>query len=169
MMADIDCDIYMLLYFNPTLVCFQKNFCILFSNHTWKDVRIMNPDRYDFNFCYLFKPFIQQVIVGAEAIVSPSVYLMNLLRESLGRWIKNQETHHRIWHRSKHGWNQETNIILSTGRLLDRKGFKELILAVSEKDIGYEVHICGDGPEMNTLQQLAQKSATKVVLLRLAQ
>ena len=128
------------------------------------DVPGYNPDR--FQFLHLFtKPFIQQVIAGAEAIVSPSVYLMNLLREKV--WVDELQTRRLI---IEYGIDQnmvetkKQNIILSTGRLLDRKGFKELILAVSEKDIGYEVHICGDGPEMNSLQQLAQKSATKVVL-----
>ena len=45
-------------------------------------------------------------------------------------------------------------IILSTGRLLPRKGFQHLIQAVSNEDIGYDVHICGDGPMMNELKKI---------------
>ncbi|HPN69522.1 MAG TPA: glycosyltransferase family 4 protein [Saprospiraceae bacterium] len=128
------------------------------------DVPGYNPDR--FQFLHLFtKPFIQQVIANAMAIVSPSVYLMDLLREKV--WVEALQTRRLI---IEYGITQnlveskKQNIILSTGRLLERKGFKDLILAVSEKDIGYEVHICGDGPEMSVLQNLAKKSATKIVL-----
>ena len=35
--------------------------------------------------------------------------------------------------------------------------------AVSDSDIGYEVHICGDGPMMEELQALAKESKTKIV------
>ena len=38
-----------------------------------------------------------------------------------------------------------------------------MIKAVSDSDIGYEVHICGDGPMMNELQALAKESKTKIV------
>jgi glycosyltransferase involved in cell wall biosynthesis len=53
--------------------------------------------------------------------------------------------------------------IFSSGRLLVNKGFQYLIRAVSEKDIGYEVHIAGDGPMMEQLKNLAKKSKTKIV------
>jgi len=56
------------------------------------------------------------------------------------------------------------NIILSTGRLLRRKGFLELVEAASPQDLGYEIHICGDGPVMEELKIKAAQSKTKVVL-----
>jgi glycosyltransferase involved in cell wall biosynthesis len=52
--------------------------------------------------------------------------------------------------------------IFSSGRLLVNKGFQYLIQAVSEEDIGYEVHIAGDGPMMSELKSLAEKSKTKI-------
>jgi glycosyltransferase involved in cell wall biosynthesis len=59
---------------------------------------------------------------------------------------------------------EKKKIILSTGRLLRRKGFQHLIRAVSNEDIGYEVHICGDGPMLDELRAAAESSRTKVVL-----
>jgi glycosyltransferase involved in cell wall biosynthesis len=54
-------------------------------------------------------------------------------------------------------------IILSAGRLLRTKGFQHLIQAVSSEDIGYEVHIAGDGPLREELERLAKESKTKIV------
>jgi len=59
---------------------------------------------------------------------------------------------------------QKRKIILSTGRLLGRKGFLELVDAASEKDLGYEIHICGDGPVRQELEKKASRSKTKVIL-----
>lgn len=55
------------------------------------------------------------------------------------------------------------NYIFSSGRLFGYKGFQYLIQAVSEEDIGYEVHIAGDGPMMPELKRLAEKSKTKII------
>ncbi len=59
---------------------------------------------------------------------------------------------------------EKKKYIFSSGRLQSAKGFQYLIQAVSDKDIGYEVHIAGDGPMMSELKVLALKSKTKVVL-----
>jgi len=58
---------------------------------------------------------------------------------------------------------QKKPIILSTGRLLPRKGFQYLIEAVSTVRLPYEVHICGDGPMMKELMEKAGQSLTPVV------
>src|SRR6185369_14485848 len=58
---------------------------------------------------------------------------------------------------------KKKNYIFSSGRLLPNKGFQYLIQAVSDGDIGYEVHIAGDGPMMSELGKLAEKSKTKIV------
>ena len=58
---------------------------------------------------------------------------------------------------------EKKKYIFSSGRLLVNKGFQYLIQAVSDKDIGYEVHIAGDGPMFSELNALAQKSKTVVV------
>jgi glycosyltransferase involved in cell wall biosynthesis len=58
---------------------------------------------------------------------------------------------------------EKERIILSTGRLLPRKGFQNLIQSVSAKDFGYEVHIAGEGPMMRELQSMAKNSKTRVI------
>ncbi len=59
---------------------------------------------------------------------------------------------------------EKKKYIFSSGRLLTNKCFQFLIKSVSITDIGYEVHIAGDGPMMSELQELALKSKTKIVL-----
>ena len=58
---------------------------------------------------------------------------------------------------------EKKKYIFSSGRLLVNKGFQYLIQAVSNEDIGYEVHIAGDGPMMSELKELAGKSKTKII------
>jgi glycosyltransferase involved in cell wall biosynthesis len=58
---------------------------------------------------------------------------------------------------------QKENIILSTGRLLKRKGFQTLIRAVHDIDIPFEVHIAGDGPYRPRLEEMAKNSKTKII------
>lgn len=55
------------------------------------------------------------------------------------------------------------NYIFSSGRLLVNKGFQYIIQAVSDEDIGWEVHIAGDGPMRAELEALAKNSKTKIV------
>lgn len=54
--------------------------------------------------------------------------------------------------------------IFSSGRLFPNKGFQYLIQAVSDEDLGWEVHIAGDGPMRAELEEVASKSKTKVIL-----
>jgi glycosyltransferase involved in cell wall biosynthesis len=54
-------------------------------------------------------------------------------------------------------------ILLSTGRLLPRKGFQYLVKAVHDEAFPFEVHICGDGPLMKELQSLAHNSKTPII------
>ena len=53
--------------------------------------------------------------------------------------------------------------IFSSGRLLSNKGFQHLIEAVAYADIGWEVHIAGDGPLRSELELRARKSKTRIV------
>jgi glycosyltransferase involved in cell wall biosynthesis len=52
--------------------------------------------------------------------------------------------------------------ILTVSRLLRRKGVQDLIAAVAETELPYEVHVVGDGPHLDALRQLARTSATPV-------
>jgi glycosyltransferase involved in cell wall biosynthesis len=54
--------------------------------------------------------------------------------------------------------------ILSSGRLLARKGFIQLVQAAKALPSSYTVHILGEGPVRNQLEALAKESTAKVVL-----
>lgn len=124
------------------------------------DVPGYNPDR--FNFLHKFtKPILKKVILEAKTVVSPSSYLANLIKKN----IENIDI--KIipygFYADNFTPKPKKKIILSTGRLLPRKGFQYLIKAVSKNDVGYEVHIAGDGPMMAELKEMARKSKTKII------
>jgi glycosyltransferase involved in cell wall biosynthesis len=125
------------------------------------DVPGYNTDR--FKILHKFTaPFLRKICQDAKQLTVPSNYLHDLIKEKIGDYpikiIPNGV------YPEKFQPKQKKRTIVSTGRLLKRKGFQYLIKAVSEKDIGYEVHILGDGPMMEELKQLAEKSKTKIVL-----
>lgn len=125
------------------------------------DVPGFNPDR----FFWLHKispPLLRSIISNSTAIVVPSLYLGSLLQKVI-RQVDPKVVH------IPNGINTDYFIpekkemtIVSSGRLLDRKGFHHLIAAVAGQDIGYHIHICGDGPMMGRLKELAEDSKTTV-------
>lgn len=128
------------------------------------DVPHYNPDR--FKLLHTFtKPLISRVSNDAEAIASSSQYLLNLLSQEVSSTKKTAQVHIRNGYSLPHKVLnlEKKNIILSTGRLLRRKGFHTLIKAVSDIALDYEVHICGDGPMMDELKSMAQGSKTPIV------
>ncbi|MEP6646330.1 MAG: glycosyltransferase family 4 protein [Saprospiraceae bacterium] len=126
------------------------------------DVPGFNPDR--FNFLHKLSPrIIRSVIRYSTAIVIPSLYLGSILKKVT------KGANPKVIH-IPNGINTDyfipgnkVNSIVSSGRLLERKGFHLLIEAVSKKEIGFTVHICGDGPLKNRLHELASKSCTNVI------
>lgn len=124
------------------------------------DVPGYNPDR--FTLLHKFtKPTIRKILNNAKAITSPSKYLANLIKNQIRNY--NVEVIPNGIYPDKFKPKTKKKIILSTGRLLPRKGFQYLIKAVSDKNYGYEVHIAGKGPMMNELKEIAKKSKTKIV------
>ncbi|MEZ4886688.1 MAG: glycosyltransferase family 4 protein [Chitinophagales bacterium] len=127
------------------------------------DVPGYNPDRFQF-LHRLTPPLLRRIIKHSEKIISPSIYLKKLLLQRVGDFedkivfIPNGIDPNVYLPMSK------KPIIFSSGRLLARKGFQYLIQSVGKEDMGFEVHIAGDGPMMPTLVQLAKKSKTKIVL-----
>jgi glycosyltransferase involved in cell wall biosynthesis len=126
------------------------------------DIPGFNPDR--FNFIHRFTPpLLRSIINRSSYIVSPSLYLKNLIFDI--QKIKPEKITH-----IPNGINTDLFIpgfkkpmILSTGRLLPRKGFQYLIEAVSDESFPFEVHICGAGPMMNELKEKAKNSMTPVI------
>ncbi len=124
------------------------------------DVPGYNADRFKLihNFT---KPLLKRICKEAKLITTPSNYLKGLINEKIGKYsikvIPNGINMAKFKPKNKR------KIILSTGRLLPRKGFQYLIQALSDRDCGYELHIAGDGPMMAELKELARKSKTKVI------
>jgi glycosyltransferase involved in cell wall biosynthesis len=128
------------------------------------DVPGFNTDR--FKVLHKFTgPTLLAVAHGAHTIISPSNYLRELILKNISPTLTDKtvvipngiDT-------TKFIPQTKTKTIFSSGRLLQRKGFQYLIQAVSEEDLGWEVHIAGDGPMRAELEQMAKKSKTKVVL-----
>ncbi len=125
------------------------------------DVPRFNPDRFKFLHKYS-APAIRSIVNQSSLIVTPSEYLASLLLK-VGGLQKNPEIIPNGIDTNYFIPGTKKNIILSSGRLLERKGFQYLIKAVLNEDLGYEVHICGDGPMRNELENLAASSKTKIV------
>lgn len=126
------------------------------------DVPGFNTDRFKF-FHKFTGPLLKKISKEAKNIISPSLYLKDLILKNIS--ILNKEKVITIPNGisiDKFVPQEKKEYIFSSGRLLARKGFQYLIQAVSDKDIGYEVHIAGDGPMMVELKKLAEKSKTKI-------
>jgi glycosyltransferase involved in cell wall biosynthesis len=127
------------------------------------DVPDYNPDR--FKLLHIFtKPLLNWIANHSSWIVSPSYYLASLLKRSL------RKAHHdKIKYipysiaLPEGDESKKENVIMSSGRLLKRKGFHTLVKAVKDIVLPYEVHIFGDGPERSNLEELAKGSKTKIV------
>jgi glycosyltransferase involved in cell wall biosynthesis len=126
------------------------------------DVPGFNPDR--FRLLHKFTPPLLKRICGSTThIIAPSDYLAKLVTKNI-----DESLHEKISvipngiDPSKFKPTKKQNRILAVGRLLKRKGFQKIILAVSNKDIGFEIDICGDGPMRSELERLAVKSKTKI-------
>ncbi|OQB06163.1 MAG: Glycogen synthase [bacterium ADurb.Bin212] len=127
------------------------------------DVPGHNPQR--FVFLHKFtKPILKRICFEAEKIVSPSNYLKETIINNIDKVIIHKLTvipngiDPNIYLPVK-----KEKIILSTGRLINFKGFQYLIKSVSPKDLRYKLHICGDGPMMSELKEMAKQSKTKII------
>lgn len=124
------------------------------------DIPGYNPDR--FKFLHKFtNPLIKKIFHNSKKIISPSNYLKELIEKRIGNY--EIETIPNGIFTKKFNPEKKEKKIVSTGRLLKRKRFQDLIKAVSNKDVGYEIHVIGNGPMMNKLKKLALKSKTKIV------
>lgn len=127
------------------------------------DIPGYNADR--FKFLHLFTPpLLKRICDNAEYIVTSSDYLTRLIRQKIraypdGKIIKIPNGIDS----AKFVPLKKDNIVLSSGRLMPRKGFQYLIKAVSEVDLGFDVHICGDGPMRSQLERLSKRSRTRII------
>ena len=116
----------------------------------------------------LLYPFLiniwKKVLDNAKTITSPSNFLEDEILKVYSKIENKIVIIPNGIDTNKFKPQEKKKYIFSSGRLFINKGFQYLIQAVSDKDIGYEVHIAGDGPMMTELQNLAKKSKTKVFL-----
>lgn len=107
----------------------------------------------------------KKVLDNARTIISPSNFLKGEILKVYQSFNKEKiVVIPNGFDTNKFKPQEKKRYIFSSGRLLVNKGFQYLVQAVSDEDIGYEVHIAGDGPMMPELKRLAEKSKTKVVL-----
>ena len=122
---------------------------------------------YNKRFRHLY-PFLigawKNILDGAKQITSPSHFLKGEILKVYPEYSPEKSmVIPNGFDTNKFTPQEKKKYIFSSGRLLPNKGFQYLIQAVSDEDIGYEVHIAGDGPMMSELKQLAEKSKTKIV------
>jgi glycosyltransferase involved in cell wall biosynthesis len=121
-----------------------------------------NPDR--FKLIHWFTPYlIRKILKDCAYIVSPSHYLAGLIQPFLKKDINKLLIIPNGIKVDSYYKSPKQKIILSTGRLLKRKGFHTLIAAVKDIKSEFVVHICGDGPMRGELEKMAVNSQTKIV------
>ena len=124
------------------------------------DIPGYNPDRFKWEH-RITTPLIRRIMRNAAAITAPSLYLRNLMLDACGPFdiehIPNGIDLDRFDAKPKQ------RRILMTGRLLPRKGFQHVLAALEDIDTDYEVHIAGDGPLRQELEERAKTLKTKVV------
>ncbi|MFZ2190238.1 MAG: glycosyltransferase family 4 protein [Candidatus Magasanikiibacteriota bacterium] len=116
----------------------------------------------------LLYPFLvrtwKKILDNANKIISPSNFLKTEILKVYPQFSdKKIEKIPNGIDISKFTPQVKKKYIFSSGRLLVSKGFQYLIKAVSDEDLGYEVHIAGDGPMMSELKKMAEKSKTKII------
>ncbi len=127
------------------------------------DVPGFNPDRFQLQHKFT-TPILRNVCKHAKVVTSPSLYLKGLIQKNIGNYeIKHIPNGIDLENFRLDLSRPKQNIILSTARLLKRKGFQTLIRAVHDVEIPFEVHIAGEGPYREQLEQLAEGSKTKVI------
>jgi glycosyltransferase involved in cell wall biosynthesis len=142
----------------------KKKFKIdyLITSHG-SDVPGYNPDRFGFEHQFT-RPLLEIICKNAKNISSPSLYLANLIKEQVGNFkVKHIPNGIDPSNFKLDLAEPKQNIILTTGRLLRRKGCHTLIKAVHDVALPFEVHIAGDGPYRKKLESMASGSKTKII------
>jgi len=121
-------------------------------------------NRFKLIYPFVIKPW-KIILDNAQKIIAPSNFLKTEIVKAYPQFVsENIEIIPNGFDLERFQPQEKKKYIFSSGRLQPAKGFQYLIEAVSEEDLGYEVHIAGDGPMMLELKKLAEKSKTKVFL-----
>lgn len=127
------------------------------------DVPGYNSDRFTIEH-HFTKPLLKKIGNNAKMICSPSLFLKELAENRIGKLnIINIPNGIDLEEFKLDLLKPKERIILSTGRLLERKGFHTLIRAVRDIELPYDVHIAGDGPYRQQLEEMAKGSKTRII------
>ena len=133
----------------------------IISSHG-SDVPGYNPDR--FQILHRMTPWlIRRIVNHSDYIVFPSQFLRSLLIKNFTQFNEKLIYIPSGINTEYYAPGNKRPILLSTGRVLPRKGFQYLIQVVSKKAYPIEVHICGDGPFLGELKEKAKESKTPIV------
>lgn len=144
----------------PVAVWCKKKFDLnyILTSHG-SDIPGFNSDR--FTLIHTFtSPFLRHILKKASTITTPSQFLKNLIIKNVNTDLEKKITvlPNGAKDMRRPGYTKK-NIVFSSGRLLQRKGFDLLINAFTEvNNEEWELHIVGDGPHMSKLKQLAQNN-----------
>jgi glycosyltransferase involved in cell wall biosynthesis len=125
------------------------------------DVPGYNPDRFRAMHA-LLHPFWRKVVRDATAITSASRWLAGLIERSYGGPVDVAIIPNGI----DEGWIRPgpgTKSILFVSRLLRRKGAQFLLPAVASLREDWEVHVVGDGPYREELEEIARRTPRRTM------
>lgn len=162
----------------PLGVVVSKKFLIpnilsLHGGDIYDPTKIISPHR-----CFIFRRVVESVINNSYAVVAQSTntkdnaYKYYNLR-SLIKVIPlpySLKQHKRV-SRKLLNLRNNTLYVVSIGRLVKRKGYEDLVRAMSLLETGYDVQaiIIGEGPEKEKLQNLTTKLGLKNKVLILGE
>jgi len=113
---------------------------------------------------FLIKPITKIIIKSAREIIFPSNYLLKRARETIGNSTEKYKYIPNGIELNKFNPQEKKKTIVAVGRLISLKGFDTLLDAVSSEDIGYEIHLLGDGPLKKIFKEKSKESKTKVIV-----
>lgn len=124
------------------------------------DVPGFNPDRFKSEH-RITGPLLRTIARNAYAIVTPSLYLQDLARRTMPA-ASYEHIPNGIGSDSLRNGPKQKRLLMA-GRLLPRKGFQHVLMALEGVESDFEVHIAGDGPLRGELEALAKRLSMKVV------
>jgi glycosyltransferase involved in cell wall biosynthesis len=123
------------------------------------DVPGYNPDR--FKFLHKFTgPILKEICKNAKSVTTPSNYLKDLIKNKIDFNLKKKIVVLPNGARNFYIPRiKKENIIFSSGRLFERKGFQFLIMAFNKLYLkNWKLYILGDGPYKEKLVKLAKNN-----------
>jgi glycosyltransferase involved in cell wall biosynthesis len=124
------------------------------------DVPGYNPDRFGWQH-KLLMPHWKKLVRQAQTLVSPTQSLADLMKShcpDLDITIIPNGYEASAFDTTR----KRNRSILLCSRLLPRKGFQYVIEAVKDLELDWDIHIIGEGPFRQSLEEMAQESKTKI-------